>query len=182
MTRLRPLVLCLLLLGQLLPASASAVITFTQLGEGMFVVSHRVKVIGSRGKAMKMVYEKAASLCVAAGYEYYAILDQESQATQEHEAANASARVRFFFEGGDDRIDCRGSANPEYIQDAGRKLTKQGYVWPDPPASPPAGTEAEATAAGTSSCGGSCSLEQVAAMARAGLSDEQIRAACSGDE
>ena len=80
----------------LVSQTAFAVITFDQLADDIFVVSHRVKGIGSRGQAMRLVYDKTASLCVAAGFEYYAILDQESQATQENESANASIRVQFF--------------------------------------------------------------------------------------
>ncbi len=170
--------LALLSLAALLALSgaASATITFTQLDDDVFTVSHRVKGFGSRGKATKLVYEKAASLCVAAGYSHYSILDQESQASQEYESANATVRVKFFFADGDDRIGCHPGANPEYVEEAGEKLAKQGYVRAEPSAAaapPAAGNQA-------GMCGGECSLEQIAAMARAGLTDEQIRAACSG--
>ena len=157
-----------------LTPAAFATITFTQLDDDVFTVSHRVKGFGSRGKASRLVYEKAASLCVAAGFSHYSILDQESQASQEYESANATVRVKFFFADGDDRIDCASGANPEYIDEAGVKLAKQGYVTPQPPAA------AAASPAGAGSCGDGCSLEQIAAMARAGLTDDQIKAACSG--
>ncbi len=113
------------------PQAAWAVITFDQLDDDIFVVSHRIKVIGSRGKAMRMVYEKAASLCIAAGYSHFRILDQESEAIQEDDAANASVRVRFFFADGDERAECEAKASPEYIGQARDKLTRMGYRPPD---------------------------------------------------
>ena len=90
----------------LVPVAALGTITFTQLDDGVFTVSHRIKVIGSRGKATKMVYTKAASLCVAAGYTHLQVMRQESEAAQKDDAANASLRVRFYFEEADDRIEC----------------------------------------------------------------------------
>ena len=157
----------------LVPQAALAVITFDQLDDDLFVVSHRIKVIGSRAKAMSMVYEKAASLCVAAGYSHYQILDQESNAVQEHDTANASVRVRFHLADGDERMECGEKASAEYVQQAREKLVRMGYRPPDPAAARAAEEEParEATA--------SCTVEQIAAMARAGLSDEQIDAACS---
>ncbi len=152
------------------PQLAMAVITFDQLGDDMFVVSHRIKVIGSRGKAMKMVYEKAASLCVAAGYTHLKIKNQDSEAAQQDDTANASVRVRFYFEDGEERLDCKRNASEKYIGQAAIKLEKKGYQPPDP-----ASIVAEATAET-----GTCTVEQISAMAKAGLSAEQIKAACQG--
>lgn len=158
----------------LLPSAAFAVITFEQLDEDLFIVSHRVKGPGSRGQAMSLVYEKAASLCIAAGYSYFRIFDQESAASQRYQMANASVRVQFFWDDGAERIGCEDNASLDYIAEATDKLARAGYVRPERQTVP-------ASPAGSSENGprfGSCTLEQVAAMARAGLSDEQIRAAC----
>ena len=157
----------------LAPLAASAVITFTHLGGHDYIVSHRVKLIGSRGKAVQMVYTKAASLCVAAGYSHYEILDQESEAAQEDDVANASARVRFHFEPGEGRLECRSGAEPTYVEEAASKLARRGLL---PPPAPPAAAAPDPAPA--SDCPAGCSLEQIAAMARSGLTDEQIRAAC----
>jgi hypothetical protein len=162
-------VIALLALAQ----SAQAVITFTQLDDDIFVISHRVKFIGSRGKATKLVYEKAASLCVAAGYSYFKILDQESNASQQYESANASVRVQFFLDDDEGRIGCEKNASSEYVEQAGEKLAKQGYKPPEPP-SP---DEEEAVAEGEAG-NKSCTVEQISAMVRAGFSDEQVKAAC----
>ena len=152
-----------------LAQSAGAVITFTQLDDDIFVVSHRVKVIGSRGKAQKMVYQKAASLCMAAGYSYLAILHQESEAAQEDDSANASARVQFFHRDAEGRIACDKKADPKYVEQAREKLAKIGYQPMPETEEPPAAEEGASR---------SCTVEQISAMVKAGFSDEQIKAAC----
>lgn len=125
------------------PQLAMAVITFDQLGEDLFVISHRVKVKfwTSRGQAVRKVYEKAASLCVAAGYSHLEIMQQESDANQWQDDANASVRVRFLFEAGPGRIDCRTRASDKYIGQANLKLVKRGYQPPPVTRSPEAKAE-----------------------------------------
>lgn len=162
----------------LLPQAAMAVITFTQLDDDVFIVSHRVKVIGLRGKAQKLVYTKTASLCLAAGFSHMKVLHQESETGQADDAANASIRAQFYFEDGEDRVGCERNADQDYVSQARDKLARQGYRSPDPEAMK---AEAAQSASGATQLGNSsCTLEQIAAMARSGLSDEQIRAACVG--
>jgi hypothetical protein len=119
------------------PQLAMAVITFDQLDDDIFVVSHRVKVKfwTSRGQAVRKVYEKAASLCLAAGFTHFEILQQESEANQWQDDANASVRVRFFFEGVGGRIECKKTASGKYIDQATVKLEKKGYERSAPRAS-----------------------------------------------
>lgn len=162
----------------LISGAAQAVITFTQLDDDVFVVSHRVKVLGLRGKAMKLVYTKTASLCVAAGFSHMKILQQESETGQADDSANASIRAQFFFADGEERVGCERNSDPEYIAQARDKLAKQGYRPPEPEEM--AAQSAPSDRAGASGGDrGSCDIPQIAAMARAGLSDEQILAACS---
>ena len=152
---------------------ARAVITFTQLADDVFVVSHRIKVVGSRGRAMKMVYTKAASLCLAAGYSHFKILEQESQAGQQHDAANASVQVQYFHATGEGRLECKKNSDPEYIEEARKKLARKGYE----PTAPAAGQLPTAPAPDASGSE-SCTVEQIVAMVNAGLTEEQIKAAC----
>lgn len=163
--------LCLLALAA--PQVSHAVITFSQLAENIFIVSHRVKFIGSRTQATKLVYTKAASLCVAAGYSQMEIQEQESEANQTDDAANATLRVKYFMGPGEDRLDCEKNADHEYIGQAGAKLLAMGYRPPDPKemAAPEPG--------GTST--GTCSIEQIVAMVHAGLKVDQIKAACPAE-
>ena len=160
------------------PQAAFATITFTQLDDDVFTISHRVKLLGSRAKATRMVYTKAASLCIAAGFTHYLVLHQESEAAQEDDSANATVRVKYFQSDADNRTGCEKGADPTYVAEARQKLQARGYT--APPAGGSGGTLASqpAGAAGDCTPAGTCSLEQIAAMARAGLTDEQIRAAC----
>jgi hypothetical protein len=160
--------LALALVGLFVSSAAFAVITFTQLDDDVFVISHRIKVVGSRGRAMKLVYEKAASLCVAAGFSHFQVLDQESAATQEYETANATIRVQFYFAEGPERLGCEKSASAEYVDQAREKLARQGYRAPEAP-----DTESVAPAVRRT-----CTVEQITAMVKAGLADDQIKAAC----
>lgn len=150
------------------PQLAFAVVTFQQLDGNTFTVSHKVKVIGSRGQAMDLVYEKTASLCIAAGYTHFEILDQESNASGYYQAANATLTVKFFLETGEGRVVCEGKASEEYIEQARKKLAKQGYKGPT------ATVDVESTEESENHC----TVEQISAMVKAGLSESQIKAAC----
>lgn len=119
------------------PQLAGAVVTFDRLDDDLFIVSHRVKVkfwMG-RGQAQRLVYEKAASVCVAAGYSHFKILHQESEANQHYvfdddygqTAANASVRVRFYNEDAEERIECDRNASEKYVEQAAAKLERGGY-------------------------------------------------------
>ena len=147
---------------------ANATMTLQQLDENTFSVSHKVKCIGGRGQAMELVYEKAASLCIAAGYSYMELFGQESNAPGYYRSANATLTVKFFHLEGRERIACRPKATDEYIKQAKNKLKKKGYEGPravDEPVE-------------TKSADQECSIEQIAAMATAGMTEDQIKAAC----
>ncbi len=167
-------VLIIIVLAALMtPRAGEAVITFNQLDDDIFVVSHRVKIIGSRGQATRLVYEKTASLCVASGYAYFKILQQESEASQRDDSANATLRAQFFFDDEEERIGCEKNANPEYVEQARVKLAKRGY---QPPERPQPGERDPAADGGDDAW--SCTVEQISAMVKAGFSDPQIKAAC----
>jgi len=151
------------------PQLAMATITFDQLDDDVFVVSHRVKLLGSRGQAVRMVYEKAGSLCVAAGYTHFEIQDQQSQAWQTEEDANASIRAQFFLEDGKQRLACMNLASSTYIEQANVKLRMKGYRPPARAATHSADTPEEI---------GTSTAEQISAMTQVRLSAQQIQAAC----
>jgi len=115
------------------PQIAMAGVGFHQLDDDFFVVSHENKGFRSRTTAIRVVHEKAASLCVAAGYTHLKIVGQESQTLRFFSNPNASIRVRFFFEKGEERIDCRRNASEKYIGQAAVKLMKKGYQRPARP-------------------------------------------------
>jgi hypothetical protein len=169
---MRKLVPVLLILVLTVAQVASAVITFEQLDGNTFTVSHQVKWIGGRGQAMQVVYEKVASLCVAAGFTHYQIVDQASHAGGGYQAANATVTVKFFLEGAEDRVECGVRATEEYVKQAQAKLEKRGYE------GPPAADVHEGSAAEENHC----TVEQIAAMVKAGLTEAQIKAACAEEE
>ncbi len=105
--------------------TASATVTFTQLDEDVAVVSHRVKFIGSRAKALDMAYVKAASLCVAAGFTHFEILDQESNPAQEYEDATATVTARFHHQSGEGLFTCKRKAESKYVAQAEKKLQQE---------------------------------------------------------
>ena len=151
---------------------ADAVVTFQQLDDNTFTVSHKVKWIGSRGQAMDLVFEKTASLCVAAGYTHMKILDQETTSAGYYQNANATLTVKFFLETGEGRVECGPKASVEYIEQSKRKLAKKGYAGPVPVDDNEEDSEDD----------NQCTVEQIAAMLKAGLSEEQIKAACTSEE
>ncbi len=145
-----------------------ATLTFQQLDDNTFSVSHKVKWVGGRGQALELVYEKAASLCVAAGFTHFELVGQASNAPGFFQDANATLTVKFFQRDGEDRIECAMKATENYIAQASKKLDKRGYK------GPPNIQDSDGIDIGENQC----SLEQITAMAKAGLSDEQIEAAC----
>jgi hypothetical protein len=153
------------------PSIAGAVVTFQQLDGNTFTVSHKVKWIGSRGQAMDLVFEKTASLCIAAGYTHMRILDQETTSAGYGQSANATLTVKFFMETGEGRVECQTKATDEYIQQAKKKLKKKGYEGPIEVVDDEEDVETD----------NQCTVEQITAMVKAGLSDEQIKAACGSE-
>jgi len=146
----------------------SATMTFQQLDESTFSVSHKVKWIGGRGQAMELVYDKAASLCIAAGYTHLELFGQESNAPGYYQSANATLTVRFFQDVGEDRIACDLKATNEYVKQAKAKLKKRGYKGPTLVEESAESQKAEIH----------CTVEQIAAMVKAGMTENQIKAAC----
>lgn len=147
---------------------ASATMTFQQLDENTFSISHKVKWIGGRGQAMELVYEKAASLCIAAGYTHLELFGQESNASGYYQSANATLTVRFFQDAGEGRIACDVKASDEYVKQAKAKLKNRGYEGP---------TVADESAE-SQKAENHCTVKQISAMVKAGMTESQIEAAC----
>ena len=157
----------------IIPQVAHAVITFDQLGDDVFTVSHAVKLIGGRGVAMDVVYEKMSSLCIAAGYTHMKVLSQESNAGSDYESPNATIRAQFYFSAsGEGVVKCEVKASDRYIEQAKKKLDRRGYKAP----------VAAAAATEPVEGGATCSIQQIMTMTKAGLTDEQIKAACPGND
>lgn len=93
-------------------------------------------------KASKRATQRVASVCVAAGFSHYQILDRSeregkrgfqgivSGGTQQ---ASTTIRVKFFHEEVEDSYVCSFSATKEYIKKAKKVAAKNGYPWPVKP-------------------------------------------------
>ena len=117
-----------LLLG--LSSPLLAFVTFGQLDSNTFTVSHMVKGIGNKGKATRQAYEKAASVCVAAGYSHLKFVNEQADGTTYGGVPNATVTFKLFNEPSDDRIECAYSASPEHVVAVKKKLAKRGYDFP----------------------------------------------------
>ena len=77
--------------------------------------------------------------------------------------------MKFFLEPGEGRVDCHPKTSEEYIEQVKKKLAKKGYTGPTVVSDDSEETEGDSQ----------CSVEQIAAMVKAGLTEEQIKAVCS---
>ena len=106
-------------------AAMAATLRFQRLGEDRFVVSHNVK-LGGANKAVKMVYKKAGSICVAAGFSYFEVLGQEVTRPNRYQFAGGTLQVRFKHERAEEglELDCKENSDARYVELAKKKLKK----------------------------------------------------------
>lgn len=104
-------------------SASAATLRFQRSAEDRFVVSHNVK-LGGANKAVKMVYKKAASLCVAAGFSYFEVLGQEVGRPSQYQFAGGTLQVRFKHEQTEEGLDCQENSEPRYVELAKKKLKK----------------------------------------------------------
>ena len=123
--------LLLLVLASLLATPALADIKFTRLDEDQFVISHRKQtLLGGEAKAMNTLYEEVASLCIAAGYEYFEVKGQDVQERNHGglwgggRGASGTIQAKFHTEDGEDFIRCEPLAVAKKIAKAKQKLAK----------------------------------------------------------
>ena len=119
-------VLAVVAVALCLPASAG--VKFEQLDEDQFIVTHRKKSrIGGQGKALRTLYEEIASVCVAAGFEYFEIRHQavKGRTWGFGGGAGATAEVKFYAEEKkDDLLRCYPLADSGKVREAEKKLRR----------------------------------------------------------
>ena len=77
-----------------------------QLQEDRYLVTHQKQsFFGGQGKALRMVYEKAGSLCVILGYSWFEIKDNQSKGRSFGSGAASTLDVKFYNEKPDDEIE-----------------------------------------------------------------------------
>ena len=103
------------------PASAS--LKFTRLDENNFVVTHKTKFGRGIDTAVRNAYRKVASICVAAGFEYFEVQDQEIKSVM-FGPRSATVRTEFHRESGEGRIECKNQADAATVEQEKKKLAK----------------------------------------------------------
>jgi len=107
-----------------LSAPALADMRFQRLDEDDFVIHHRKKTrFGGEGKAMETLYTEVASVCVAAGFQYFEVKREFSEGRQIGRGASAMMEVRFSHdETNDDAIRCLPLSDKGKVKKARQKL------------------------------------------------------------
>ena len=124
-------------------ASASRTFFFQRLTEDRFVVGH-MTMFGGANKASEIAHQKAASICVAAGFAFLEVHDQEKRAGRVESVtigrgsgsiaasvegnATSVLLVRFKHENeeeGEGVLDCKENSVPRYVAKARKGIERQ---------------------------------------------------------
>ncbi len=120
-------------------ASGATLFQFQRLTEDRFVVSHMTGVGGTK-KASKFAHQKAASICVAAGFTFMDVLGQRAGAGKMEGVgvggisvgirtnATSTLLVRFKHENeneGEEVLDCKENSVPRYVAKARKGLERR---------------------------------------------------------
>ncbi len=87
-------------------------------------------------RAAKKASVRVASVCVAAGFSYFQVLDESGREGKHAgpfggwQAASKTIRARFFHEEVENSYPCSFGATPKYIEVARKIAAKNGYPWP----------------------------------------------------
>ena len=87
-------------------------------------------------RASKKAAERVASVCIAAGFSHYQVIE-EDQRSGKHgsyfkamQKASHTIRAKFLHEEVEGSYSCAFSANEDYIKRAKKIAAKNGYPWP----------------------------------------------------
>lgn len=106
-------VLLLLLPFLALPADAST--RLQKLSENRYLLTHQKQTnFGGQGKAIRMVYAKAATLCLLLDYSWFEVRSSESKGRSWGSGAAATIEVKLYREReNDDLNDCKALASED---------------------------------------------------------------------
>ena len=118
----------------LIAGIASSTTRIQQIAPNRFLVTHQKQsALGGQGKALRKSYEKAASLCTAAGYKWFEIVETQSKGRGWASRAGATLDIKVYQEQkNEDQLSCETLANPEEVPNLVEKLKKIDYEWPEP--------------------------------------------------
>ena len=123
----RNLVLVALMILIAVPVLAST--RLMRITDDTYLITHQKQSgFGGQGKALRMAYEKAASLCVNLDFKWFEILDTQSKGRGFGSAAASTMKVKFFKEkpDGEEReiLSCKDLASKEQKVKMAKALAK----------------------------------------------------------
>ena len=109
-----------------------------KLAEDRYLVTHQKQTyLGGQGKALRLSYEKAGSLCSVLGYSWFEIRETESKGRGWRSGAGATIEVKFFHEkvgeNAEDFLNCEDLATKEQkakMQKALKKMKQEAGARP----------------------------------------------------
>ncbi len=116
---------CLILLF-VLATPVAATTRLQKLSEDRYLLTHQKQTnYGGQGKAVRMNYEKAASLCLLLDYSWFEVRDTQSKGRSWGSGAASTMEVKFYREPEvEDLNDCEALASEKQKQKMGKALQR----------------------------------------------------------
>jgi hypothetical protein len=123
---MRKLLIAILILLPVFTSPATATTRLQKLSEDRYLLTHQKQTnFGGQGKAVRMNYEKAASLCLLLDYSWFEIRDTQSKGRSWGSAAASTMEVKFYREPEvEDLNDCEALASEEQKEVMRKALQK----------------------------------------------------------
>lgn len=99
----------------LLAGTAMASTRLMKLSEDRYLLTHQKQtMLGGQGKALRLNYEKAGSLCEILGYSWFEITDNQSKGRTFGSGAASTLELKFYkTKDKDDLFDCKELSSEE---------------------------------------------------------------------
>ena len=127
---MRKLVVAIMMLGLAVPCMATT--RLMKLTEDRYLLTHQKQSgFGGQGKALRLTYVKAGSLCEILGYSWLEITDTQSKGRSFGSGAATTLEVKFYHdkseadaEAQDDLLNCQDLATEEQKERMKKELAK----------------------------------------------------------
>ena len=122
---MRKLIITIAMVLVAVPCLAST--RLMKLKEDRYMITHQKQTsLGGQGKALRLNYEKAGSLCDILGYSWFEIKSNESKGRTFGSGAASTMEVKFHKKnpGGDEAYDCKELATDQQRKKMRKALAK----------------------------------------------------------
>ncbi len=124
---MKKLVVVILIISIATPCLATT--RLKKLSEDQYLLTHQKQsCLGGQGKALRMTYEKAGSLCVLLGHSWFEIKDTQSKGRGWGSDAAATVVIKFYSERekarGEDLLNCEELASKRQKKKMKRALER----------------------------------------------------------